>query len=66
MAEGNKLRSSAANTRQIDRAAELFSELVDEACVRGWNGKIRIEAVVADGTIQHLIRTAERIDRTAG
>jgi hypothetical protein len=45
------------------RSAQAWRELLSAAQVRGFHGSVAIEAVVQDGTIQHIRRRFERLEK---
>jgi hypothetical protein len=45
------------------RSEQAWQELLADAQVRGFHGSVTIEAVVQDGTIQHIRRRFERLEK---
>jgi len=45
------------------RSEQVWRELLSTAQVRGFHGSVTIEAVVQDGTIQHIRRRFERLEK---
>lgn len=56
-------RMSETNGAKLRRMEEVLRELLDESLQRGFYGTAAIEISVQDGTIQHLRRRVERIER---
>ena len=60
ISHGKKL---PANERMIGLLRAALSEILAEALQRGYHGTAGIELSVQDGTIQHIRRNMERIER---
>ena len=45
------------------RSKQAWQELLGEAQVRGFYGSVAIEAAIQDGTIQHIRRRFERLEK---
>lgn len=52
-----------ANAKKVHQLQDALSELLAEALRRGFFGAFSVEVNVQDGTIQHIRRRMERIDR---
>lgn len=57
------LKTTTANLSKIDRLRSHLDVLLTEALKRGFHGSVRVELIVSDGTIQHVSRTIERVDK---
>jgi hypothetical protein len=57
------MRQSTANQAKLARVAAAFERLMDEVLADGFHGIARLELLIADGTIQRISRTVERIDK---
>lgn len=51
------------NAKKVAQLQEAVAELLAEALRRGFFGTAAIELSVQDGTIQHIRRTVERIEK---
>jgi hypothetical protein len=51
------------NRIKLDRVETALAELLADALRRGFHGKAALELTINDGTIQHIRRTLERIER---
>jgi hypothetical protein len=58
-----KTITTNANATKADRLQEMLRELLQQALQRGFFGTARIEFVVQDGTIQHLRRSLEQMEK---
>ena len=54
---------TAGNAKKIAQLQAIMTELLAEALRRGFFGSAVVEVSVQDGTIQHIRRTVERIER---
>jgi hypothetical protein len=52
-----------ANARKLALLEAALAELLAEALRRGFFGTAAVEVSVQDGTIQHIRRKVERIDK---
>lgn len=52
-----------ANERMIAVLRKALAEILAEALERGFHGTAAIEMSVQDGTIQHIRRSLEKIER---
>ena len=52
-----------ANERMIGLLRKAMAEILAEALEQGYYGTVGIELSVQDGTIQHVRRSLERIER---
>jgi hypothetical protein len=57
------LNESPANLSKLARMQAAWSATLDEALRRGFHGLVRLELMVADGTIQRIVRSVERIEK---
>lgn len=51
------------NTKKLAQLEAALAELLAEATRRGFFGLVALELSVQDGTIQHIRRRLERIER---
>jgi hypothetical protein len=56
-------KQSEVNLTKLVRVEAIYESLVDEVLQRGFHGNARLELVVADGTIQQICSTVERVDK---
>ncbi|HZZ74194.1 MAG TPA: hypothetical protein VFE24_18305 [Pirellulales bacterium] len=64
--EGVKTAASAdtpGNRQKIAQLEAAWAVLLRDTLQRGFYGTVRIELAVQDGTIQHVRRTVEQVDR---
>ena len=54
---------SPANRQQIDKVRTALATMLTEVLRRGFHGTAAIEVSVQDGTVQHIRRRTERIER---
>ena len=54
---------SPANERKVAQLHLALAEILAEALRRGFHGTAGVELSVQDGTIQHIRRRVERIER---
>jgi hypothetical protein len=54
---------TAANERKLAQLQAILAEILGEALRRGFHGTAAVELCVQDGTIQHIRRRLERIER---
>ena len=54
---------TTANQRKIELAEAALNELLAESLQRGFFGTFWLELAVQDGTIQHVRRSIERIEK---
>jgi hypothetical protein len=57
------LRQTTANQTKLQRVAAAFERLIDEVLADDFHGTARLELVVANGTIQRISRTVERVEK---
>jgi hypothetical protein len=57
------LKDSPANLTRISRLDDVWQKLLDEALERGFHGTVSVELLVADGTIQRITRTIQRVEK---
>ncbi len=55
--------TTSGNATKVARLEAMMAELLTEALRRGFFGTARVELSIQDGTIQHIRRTVERIER---
>lgn len=53
----------SGNAKKVAQLQSLMAELLAEALRRGFFGTAAVELTVQDGTIQHIRRTVERIEK---
>ncbi len=54
---------STVNAKKVTQLEAALADLLSEALRRGFFGTASVELSVQDGTIQHIRRRVERIDR---
>ena len=57
------INSTRGNRIKIGQVEAVLAELLAETLRRGFHGKAVLELVIQDGTIQHLRRAVERIEK---
>ena len=57
------IHSTRGNRTKLEQVEAALAELLAETLRRGFHGKAVLELVIQDGTIQHLRRAVERIER---
>jgi hypothetical protein len=57
------LSETPTNKMKVNQLEAAMAELLAESLRRGFHGKAAIELAIQDGTIQHIRRLIERIDR---
>jgi hypothetical protein len=55
--------TTTGNAKKVAQLQAIMAELLAEALRRGFFGTAAIELNVQDGTIQHIRRCVERIER---
>ena len=55
--------TTSGNAKKVARLQSIVAELLAEALRRGFFGTAMVELSVQDGTIQHIRRTVERIEK---
>lgn len=55
--------TTAGNAKKVAQLQAIVAEVLAEALRRGFFGTAAVELSVQDGTIQHIRRTVERIER---
>ena len=55
--------TTSVNRGKIAQAAEAWQRVLDETLQRGFHGTANIEISIQDGTIQHIRRRVEQIER---
>ncbi|MCE5301836.1 MAG: hypothetical protein LLF97_01855 [Planctomycetaceae bacterium] len=53
----------SGNTKKMAQLQSVLAEILAESLRRGFFGRAVVELSVQDGTIQHIRRTVERIER---
>jgi len=56
-------RQSPGNTKKLAQLQTALAQVLAEALKRGFFGTAAIELSVQDGTIQHVRRRIERVER---
>jgi hypothetical protein len=57
------MNPTRGNRIKIGQVETALAELLAETLRRGFYGKVALELVLQDGTIQHIRRTVERIEK---
>ncbi len=57
------IKQTNGNCVKVSQVEIALAELLTESLRRGFHGKAAIELAIQDGTIQHIRRTVERIER---
>jgi len=57
------LTKSTVNVKKVAQLESAVADLLSEALRRGFFGTAAVELSVQDGTIQHIRRRVERIER---
>ncbi len=57
------IQATRGNRTKLDQVETALAGLLAETLRRGFHGKALLELVIQDGTIQHLRRTVERIEK---
>ncbi len=55
--------TTPGNAKKLAQLQVIVAELLAEALRRGFFGTATVEVSVQDGTIQHIRRTVERIEK---
>jgi hypothetical protein len=55
--------STPGNAKRVAQLQAIVAEILAESLRRGFFGTATVEVNVQDGTIQHIRRTIERIER---
>lgn len=55
--------TTQGNAKKVAQLQTILAEMLAESLRRGFFGTAAVELSVQDGTIQHIRRTVERIDR---
>ncbi len=63
MTHASNLKDTAANRTRRQRAVAAILEALDDAHQPGFYGTATVEVTLNDGTIQHIRRRLERLDR---
>lgn len=59
----NHASTTLTNQHKATRMIESLQELLQQALRRGFHGTLRIECAVQDGTIQHIRRSLEQLEK---
>ncbi|MCE9604576.1 MAG: hypothetical protein K8U03_06680 [Planctomycetia bacterium] len=54
---------STANSVKLTRSTAALEELLKQALQRGFHGTVRLEISVQDGTIQHIRKGIEQLEK---
>jgi hypothetical protein len=54
---------TAGNAKKVAQLQTAWAELLAETLKRGFHGTARVEVSIQDGTIQHIRRRVERIEK---
>lgn len=57
------LNATSGNDRKVRQLQTVVAELLAEALRRGYHGTVGVELAIQDGTIQHIRRRTDRIER---
>jgi hypothetical protein len=55
--------TTTGNAKKVAQLQAIMAEILAESLRRGFFGTAAVEVSVQDGTIQHIRRTVERIER---
>jgi hypothetical protein len=55
--------ATPVNAKKVAQLQSILAEMLSESLRRGFFGTTGIELSVQDGTIQHIRRTVERIEK---
>lgn len=56
-------KQSPANVKKLIRVEAIVESLIDDVLLRGFHGVARLELIVADGTIQQIRSSVERVEK---
>ncbi len=57
------IKHSPVNQGKVNQVEVLLAQMLVESLQRGFHGKAAIELAIQDGTIQHIRRVVERIEK---
>ena len=57
------LSDTTSNQTKVRQAQAAWGQMLSDVLRRGYHGTIALEAVIQDGTIQHLRRRLEQIEK---
>lgn len=57
------VRETTANRQKLERLNSLLSEMLSEGLQRNFYGTLSLEVAIQDGTIQHLRRRVEQLEK---
>jgi len=57
------MTETQANQKKKTQLAAALEELLADVLRQGFHGRAGLEITVQDGTIQHILRKVERLDR---
>jgi hypothetical protein len=55
--------ATLGNAKKLSQLEAILAEVLAEALRRGFFGTATVEVSVQDGTIQHIRRTVERVEK---
>lgn len=55
--------TTPTNQQKMERIRSAMTEMLDEVLKRGFHGTATLELTVQDGTIQHIRRKMEQVER---
>lgn len=56
-------QQTPTNHAKVDRSAAVLNELLRQALQRGFYGTVKLEIAVQDGTIQHIRKSLEQLEK---
>jgi hypothetical protein len=56
--------TTTANAKKVAQLQSILAEMLTEALRRGFFGTAAVELSVQDGTIQHIRRKVERVEKS--
>ena len=59
----NTLETTSANQTRLAQASAAWRDLLAESLRRGFHGSATLEVIIQDGTIQHIRRKIEQIEK---
>lgn len=57
------VRETTANQKKLERLNSLLGEMLAEGLQRNFYGTLSVEVAIQDGTIQHLRRRVEQLEK---
>lgn len=58
-----RMNDASTNHTKTARLLALLDELLRQTLQRGFHGSVQLEIAVQDGTIQHIRRRVEQLER---